>query len=368
MLKPLALFFFTFLLISCHGEPPAKQPMPVQVAVARTERGAEGYPYSAVVNPYTQVDVAFRTEGYIEDIPTRKAQGEIRILQAGDHITKGEILAEVNDEQYRDRVIEAAANVSKAEAERRKADLDYKRASALFATASITAPDYDTAREEFEVAQAAVVGTKAHLDKAKEDLNDTVLRSPLTGIILQRKIEVGSLVHAQAVGFVVADTSRVKVVFTVPDVVLSYTKLGSILSMRTQSLPEKIFTGIVTEVSPAAEVRTRVFAVTVTVANSNAELKTGMVMSLALAKRKSPPNRVVVPLSCLLTNPVKGKGFFVYVLELEKEILRARIRRVTPGPVLGNSIVILDGLSMGERVVSNGAAQLRDGEKVRVVP
>jgi len=355
-------------LVCCDRQPPVKQPMPIQVNVAETERGAEGYPYSAVVSPYTQVDVSFRTEGYIDIIPTRKALGDIRILQPGDYVAEGETLAEVNDEQYRDKVVEAAANVSKAEAARRKADLDYKRASALFATASITAPDYDAARKEYEVSQAAVVGSKAHLDRAKEELHDTVLRSPLSGVILERKIEVGSLVHSDSIGFVVADTSRVKVVFTVPDMMLIYAKLGSVVSLRTQSLPEKIFTGPVTEVSPMAETRTRVFAITVTVQNSNAELKTGMIMSLALDKLSIPPNRVVVPLSSLIMHPHGGEGFAVYVVELDHEVLRARLRRVIPGPVLGNSIVISQGLTVGERVVCNGAAQLEDGRAVRIVP
>ncbi|WP_299587086.1 efflux RND transporter periplasmic adaptor subunit [uncultured Microbulbifer sp.] len=342
--------------------------MPVQAAIARIESGVEGYPYSAVVNPYTQVNVAFRTEGYIDEIPTRKALDEVRILQGGDIVIRGEPLAIVNDEQYRDKVVEAAANVSKTEAARRKADLDYKRASALFATASITAPDYDAAREEYEISQAAVVGSKARLDHAKENLNDTVLRSPLTGVILQRKIEVGTLVHKDTVGFVVADTARVKVVFTVPDVVLSYIKLGSVLSMRTESMPGKVFTGQVTEISPEAEERTRVFAITVTVPNPDALLKTGMVMSLLLERGKAIRNRIVIPLSCLVTHSNGGEGFAVFVLQVDQKVLRAKVRRVIPGPVIGNRIVVLQGLTVGERIVSNGAAQLQDGQAVRIVP
>ncbi|WP_444939334.1 efflux RND transporter periplasmic adaptor subunit [Microbulbifer sp. JMSA002] len=368
MLRLLLLLVFLLLLSACQSEPPGKSPVPVQATVARTESGIEGYPYSAVVHPYTQVDVAFRTEGYIDEIPTRRALGKIRILQGGDRVIQGEPLAIVNDEQYRDKVVEAAANVSKAEAARRKADLDYKRASALFATASITAPDYDAAREEYEISQASVVGSKARLDNAKENLNDTVLRSPLTGIILQRNIEVGTLVQRDAVGFVVADISRVKVVFNVPDVVLSFAKLGSVISMMTESQPGKTFTGQVTEVSPKAEERTRVFAITVTVPNPNAILKPGMIMSLLLDKMRPQPNRVVVPLSCLVPQSNESEGFAVFVLEIDNNVLQAKLRRVVPGPVVGNNIVVLHGLKEGERVVSNGASQLQDGQAVRIVP
>ncbi|WP_444928123.1 efflux RND transporter periplasmic adaptor subunit [Microbulbifer sp. TRSA002] len=352
----------------CHRQPPERKPTPVEVFVARSQDAAAGYPYSAVVNPYTQVDVAFRTEGYVRVIPSRKALGQTRLLQGGDYVKRHEELAKIDDEQYRDRVVEAAANVSKAEAERRKADLNYKRATALFATASITAPDYDSAREEYEIAQAAVVGTKAHLDRAEEELRDTVLRSPLTGIILQRNIEVGTLVHSQSVGFVVADISRVKVVFSVPDIVLSYAPLGSVVSLRTESLPDLTFKGMITEVSPMADPRTRVFAITVTVDNPKAQLRVGMIMSLALDKIPIPPDRVLIPLSCLVAHPGKSKGFAVFVLERDSEVLRAKLRKVLPGQVVGNNIVIIQGLTEGEEVVSTGAAQLSDGKAIIVVP
>ncbi|AWF81752.1 hypothetical protein BTJ40_13460 [Microbulbifer sp. A4B17] len=356
------------ILVGCHRKPPEKKPTPVEVFVAHTESAAVGYPYSAVVNPYTQVDVAFRTEGYVRFIPERKALGRTRLLHGGDYVKRGEVLAKIDDEQYRDRVVEAAANVSKAEAERRKADLDYKRATALFATASITAPDYDAAREEYEIAQAAVVGTKAHLDRAEEELRDTVLHSPLTGIILQRKIEIGTLVHSQAVGYVVADISRVKVVFSVPDLALSYVPLGSVVSLRTESLPDIIYKGMVTEVSPMADPRTRVFAISVTVDNPKAQLRVGMIMSLAVDKIKIPPNRVVIPLSCLVAQPDNKKGFAVFVLVRDGKTLRAKLRNVLPGRVVGNNIVIIQGLTKGEEVVTTGAALLRDGEAVIVVP
>ncbi|WP_444944077.1 efflux RND transporter periplasmic adaptor subunit [Microbulbifer sp. ZKSA006] len=364
------LCLIAVLLVSgaCDRQPPEKMPTPVKVFIAHSQTAAASFLYSAVVNPYTQVDVAFRTEGYVRAIPTRAALGQTRLLQGGDYVKRHEVLAKIDDEQYRDRVAEAAANVSKAEAERRKADLDYQRASALFSSASITAPEYDSAREEYEIARAAVVGTKAHLDRAEEELRDTVLRSPLSGIILQRNIEVGSLVHGQTVGYVVADITRVKVVFSVPDLVLSYVPLGSVVSLRTESLPEQVFKGMVTEVSPMADSRTRVFAITVTVDNPQAHLRVGMIASLALDKIPAPVNRVIIPLSCLVALPGKPEGFAVFVLVRDGETLRAKIRQVHPGQVLGNDIAILQGLNEGERVVSTGAAQLRDGQAIIVVP
>ncbi|MFS1523344.1 efflux RND transporter periplasmic adaptor subunit [Microbulbifer sp. 2304DJ12-6] len=368
MLRVFIYCLALFSLAACHREPPVKQPRPVRVSVADGQSAVGGSPYSAVVTPYTQVNVAFRTNGYIEEISSREALGEVRILQAGDYVADRQILAKVNDEQYRDKVIEAVARVSEAEATRRKADLDFRRATILFAAASITAPDYDTARQEYEVSQAAVVGAKAQLDRAEEALNDTVLRSPLSGVILQRRIEVGTLVHPETVGFVVADVFRVKVVFSVPDIVLKDAKPGSVVTMRTESFPHQVFSGQVTEVAPQADQRTRVFAITVTLPNHNALLKTGMIMSLILDKAKIPPNQVVIPLSCLVTESVGGTGFAVFVLESDQGVLRARRRSVISGRVLGNDIAILQGLTAGERVVSTGAAQLQDGQPVTVVP
>lgn len=355
-------------LAGCSKSPPATQAVPVRVIQASAIEGTQGLRYAAEVTPYTQVDVAFRSDGYIASIAERPGLGQPRVLQPGDTVVKDEVLARVRDQQYRDSVIEAEANVSKAKAARQKAGLDYQRAQALIKTASITAPEFDAAREEYETAVAGVTGARARLDQANLKLHDTVLRAPMAGLILQRNIEMGSLVHSDSVGFVLADLSRVKVLFSVPDLVLKDLKLGSRLNIRTESLPNRVFHGAVTEIAPAADQRTRVFGITVTVPNPDGALKTGMIAALDVAALRLPAQQVVVPMASLVTAQDNPESFAVFVVKTEQQKIVARRQGVVTGQVLGNRIVISRGLSVGQRVIVTGAAQVRDGQAVAIVP
>ena len=108
--------------------------------VSLDEGGADGLVYSAQVEPDTQIDAAFRTDGYVTEIANRPGveDGKLRLLQTGDTVSKGEVLARIETEEYDDKVATAQANLDKAKAMTHKADQDYKRAVALRKTNSIT--------------------------------------------------------------------------------------------------------------------------------------------------------------------------------------------------------------------------------------
>ena len=213
LLTVLAVLALPFLA-SCESKPAATVITPVKVATAQALSSDTNLIYSAQVVPETQVDVAFRTDGYIASIKlVPGVDSREHILQPGDPVEADDVLARVEDEQYRDQVTKAQANLEKALAAARKGDQDFRRAQALNATESITAPDFDAAEKEYTSGNAAVKGAQAQLDEATLKLTETALIAPLSGIVQQRNIEIGTLVHSGSVGFVVANTGVVKVVF-----------------------------------------------------------------------------------------------------------------------------------------------------------
>lgn len=356
-------------LSACEAKPPAAVITPVRVEAAQPLSDDLSLTYSAQVVPETQVDVAFRTDGYIASIKLIPEDGSgQRLLQPGDEVQAGEVLARVKDEQYRDQVTKAEANLEKALAAARKGDQDFRRAKALNATRSITAPDYDAAEKEYSSANAAVEGARAQLDEANLKLSETALVAPLKGIVQQRNIEIGSLVHAGSIGFVVANTRVVKVVFGVPDTMLGDISLGSELAIHTASLPERSFAGKVTEIAPAADQRTRIFEVSVTVDNADGALRPGMVASLDVGKTLlAAGDIIVVPITAMVQAP--GGGFAVYIVETNPEGGSvARLRDVETGQILGNRITVTRGVAAGTQVIVTGTAQVVDNQPVKIVP
>ena len=247
----------------------------MRIQEVSTASGIGGIRYSANVIPRAQVDVAFKVNGYVDAIrQLQGADGRLRDLQQGDVVSGGSMLAKVRDTDYVDNVKKAQANLDKANAALEKATNDFRRATNLQATNSITGPDYDSAKQEYETTRPRSMPRKAQLNEAQTSLGYATLTAPMNGTLLQRKIEVGDLVGPGTTGFVLADVSYVKVVFGVPDVMLKRVALGHRIQISTASVPGKLFTGTVTAISPSADANTRVSEVEVSVPNAPASSAT----------------------------------------------------------------------------------------------
>ena len=357
-------------LAACEQEEPEPPPItPVRVEAVATETPQETLRYSANIQSDKTVDVAFKVGGYIKEISqVAGADGQTRDIQAGDQVSDGTVLAKVDPQQYDDQVKEAKAQLASANAALKKADADFKRATALYDSQSMTAPEYDTYRKEYESSQADVAGAKAQLHDAEVNLGYTELKSPLTGVVLQRNIEVGTLVSPQQVAFAVADVTSVKAVFGVPDVRLQDVKEGDPLSVTNETYPDRSFAGKVTEIAPAADSATRVFDVEVTLPNANGLLKVGMVVSLALTSGPAAEPVMLVPLTAVVRGASGPDAYAVYVVQKQDQNEVARLKEVQLGQVSGNRVAVTGGLEAGDRVIVSGTTLVGDGQDVKVIP
>ncbi len=361
------------LLVACTPKPPAAPSgIPVRTQQATTASGTNGIRYSANVIPRAQVDVAFKVNGYVDAIRQVKgADGRQRDLQQGDVVSSGSLLARVRDTDYVDNVTKAQANLDKANAALEKATNDFRRATNLQATNSITGPDYDSAKQEYETDKAAVDGARAQLNEAQTNLGYATLIAPMNGVLLQRKIEVGDLVGPGTTGFVLADVSYVKVVFGVPDVTLGSVVMGSKMRLTTASVPGRIFTGTITAIAPSADANTRVSEIEVSVKNADGALRDGMVASLEVPGRTGPATAhaeaVAVPLAAVVQKSPGDTGYAVFIVDSDGKKDVARLKPVELGQVVGNSVIVTAGLEAGARVITTGATIVRDGDAVRPI-
>ena len=380
--------------------------------------------YSASIRPNSQVEIAFKVGGYVEALAqARDAAGRWRHLQAGDTVAKGAVLARVRQSDYLAKVNQAGAQqgearsaletssaqlaearagvesnraqVADAQAAFDRAALDYDRAKNLFAAESITKTDYDAAKAQYEatrakldsargqleVSQARVVTARAQAGQAQAKirtaealtaeasipLQDTVLHAPTSGVVLERKVEVGALVTPNAPAFVLADLTSVKAAFGVPDLALRHVRTGDTLRLYTEALPGQEFTGHVSRVSPSADANSRVFDVEVTIPNPQGLLKPGMIASIEVREEAAQTEVAVVPLTAVVASKDGANAYAVYVVEGQGGGHRARLRRVALGAAFGNSVAVTEGVSAGELVVTTGATLIADGEQVQVV-
>src|SRR5215831_16331524 len=216
--------------------------------------------YSASIEPFAQVDLAFKSGGIIEQIyQVRGADGRMRNVEAGDWVSRDTQLAQVRELDYQHRLDSAEAQRGQATANFSEAEIAYTRESNLFQSASLVKPQFDqtkgryeslqaavtAAEEAVKAAEAGVANARVAVTDANVSLSDTSLRAPFTGWITARNVDRGSIVSGAVVGFSMIDTHAVKAVFAVPDTSLSKIRTGQRQTVMLDALRHEA-PGIVT--------------------------------------------------------------------------------------------------------------------------
>jgi RND family efflux transporter MFP subunit len=358
----------TTVLGGCHHEPalPAKPAIAVRLADVTLDQSTAGLRYSASLIPYAQVDLAFRNAGYITKVKQiRSADGRARNIGTGDYVTRGTVLAQIRLQDLKNQADESAAQVDAAVAQHTQAEQDFNRAKALYATQSLTKPEYDQAQARFDATLASVNQARAAQRQAQLSLGDSDLKAPLTGYILARNIDVGTLASPSAAAFTIADMSAVKATFGVPEDSINLVHLGQSLTLQLQNVAAQ-YSGRVTSISPSADARSRVFTVEVTLSNRHNTLKPGMIASVELGGKREA-SQPSVPLSAIVPYPGESGQFAVVVAGQESGQWKAHVRRVTVGATHGSSVSVT-GVKTGDKVAAVGAQLLKEGDSLSVIP
>lgn len=379
-------------LSSCQSQDKLeKLPLAVNVQVVSPYSPDGQSHYSAVIKPRLEVDLAFKIGGYVERI--LKVGG--RNVQEGDFVKKGTVLARVRASEYAMRVNQQKASLdevvqtqSRTEASLSESKIaldqsktDFERTQRLFNDQSATKPELESAKSRYEMNQERVREAEAQiaanqagharvsaaLGEAQLSLADAVLTAPFSGVIIKRNIEEGTLVNNGTVGFVIADTSSVKVSFGVPDVELANLHIGRSATITTETAPGEVFTGRITDIAPEADPRSRVFNVEVTLPNYRQRLLSGMVASLTMDTQSGKKALPAIPLNAIVRSSTDPEGYAVFVAKESDGKTVSEERQVKVGDAFGQMITVLSGLQSGEKVITNGSTRLVAGQEIRVV-
>jgi multidrug efflux system membrane fusion protein len=340
---------------------------PVRLAQVQSISTGSETRYSANIVPNAQVDLAFKSGGYVVSIrQVQGADGRLRSIDTGDWVSRGTVLAVVRQQDYTDRREQAQAQLARAQADFDHAKVSFDRTSNLYSSQSATKPEFDQAKAQYDSSIASLNNAKASLAEAQTALDDSSLRAPFDGWVIKRSVDVGALVGPTGAAFTIADTRSVRAVFGVPDNAMARIKLGQRQTITTDSFPDE-FSGRVSAISPAADPKSRVYSVEVTIPNPRNQLKSGMIASLALGGEILPTSVLAVPLSAVIRDPQNPQGFAVLIAEGPGDPITVRSRNVELGDAYGNMIQVFSGLNTGERVVTAGSTLVRSGDKVRVM-
>ncbi len=192
----------------------------------------------------------------------------------------------------------------------------------------------------------------AHIESSGQIQNNFEVKSPVSGVVLVKRVNVGDYVSAGDPLYEVSNLSRVWALFDAYESDLPWLKLGDAISFTSESFPGKVFKGRISFIDPVINPDTRTASVRVEIDNSNGSLKPGMfITGSSRSVLSGGTNDIVVPQSAVLWT---GTRSLVYVKTPDTVNPAFAMREVTLGPSVGNGYVILDGLQVGDTIVTNG--------------
>ncbi|MBD8893895.1 efflux RND transporter periplasmic adaptor subunit [Roseibium litorale] len=295
-------------------------------------------------------DIAFRVAGRISE----------RLAGVGDHVIKGQILARLDLQQQKSDLDAARASVASSSAILTNASLSLDRQKALLSKGFTTRSDYDSAEQDYRVAQGNLEGAKARLADAEKTLDETILRAEEAGVITERSAEAGQVVQPGEKVFSIARDGDRDAVFQVYEGLLSNDLEGSDFSIWLVSDPGVKATGHLREISPTIDPATGSVRVKLSILNPPEGMTLGAPISGAARFREE--RTVILPWSSLSSQDDDPAVWVV-----DPQTSRVSLRKVMVSRYDNNRILLGDGLSDGEIVVTAGGQYLYPGLKVETV-
>lgn len=337
-----------------------RAPLPVDAAaVAKTALAEDIQVVGNLVGNAT-VQVVPKVGGRLETVRVR----------IGDTVNQGQVIASIEDNEIREQVrqAEAAFEVSKATIRQREADLKFaqsnlERSRSLFNRSLLPRQSLDDAdaryqasNAQLDLARAQNNQSGARLQELRLTLGNTIIRSPVTGFVGQRFLDVGGFASTNQPVFSVVDIRPVRLVANLVERDVRRVRAGTPAVVEVDAFPGETFTGQVGRVAPVFDPQTRTAQMEIEVPNPAARLKPGMYARVSL-RVGDKPDALAVPRNAVLDRE-GARGVFVI------DGQTARYRTVETGIQNEAHVEILSGLREGERVVTTGAGALQDGDRV----
>ncbi len=302
---------------------------------------------------YKDLSTDFRVNGTFEPIQELSLPSEISgqivkvLVNEGDYVRVGQILAIVKKDAIEIDVTQAQNNLQNAIADNQRFENAYK-------TGGVTKQQLDQSRLQLKNARAVVEAQSLRV-------RDTNVKATIAGVINKRNIEPGSVVAPGTPMFDIVNVSRLKLKVAVNETEIVNLKVGQTVKVLASVLPQDEFVGKITFIAPKADASLN-FPVEIEVSN-NSKLKAGMYGTAVFSSAKDTSNTkplAVIPAAAFVNGVSSNKVFVV-----ENNI--AKLTDVVAGRVVGDNVEILSGLKEGATVVTSGQINLTDGAKVKVV-
>lgn len=305
---------------------------------------------------------------------TAKGTGRLEKLHfdVGDRAKKGDLIAELEDDELQQQVNRATASIAVTEAffEQRRAERDnavaeVKRAQELLDEQLISPQEFASTKTGLAVVNAQVKLAEAQTQQAEAELKELKIRlaqtkvySPMTGIIATRNVDEGALISPAMPIVRIVNLTTMVTRGNVPERNIGRLRIGNKATVRVDAIPDLVFTGRVARIAPVLDAATRSALIEIDIPNPQGGLKAEMFARIEL-DLGTTRNAVLIPREGLV---LRGQQPGVYTVEGD----RPTFREIETGMTTGDQVEVLANLGPGVKIVGRGATMLREGDRIRV--
>lgn len=294
-------------------------------------------------------------------------------LDVGQRVREGQLLAELDAEQFETRIENREASVAEAEASLAQAEDDLARSQQLLERGVGTVVSRDENRTAALQARARLTQAEKDLASAREDLADSKLYTPFDGIIDTVEADSFATVSAGQTIVTLYEQTDYEVSFSVSFDVIEQLVVGTPATVRLADDPDTVLAAVVSELGERAGTVSS-FPVVVQLEDVVPQLKAGMAVEVAFEFDLPAATGHLIPITAAIADvalpedagPNSIIELEVYVFDAKTSTVRRR--RITMAGIRGNQFLVIDGLTPGERVATKGVAFLRDGMAVKLLP
>ena len=285
--------------------------------------------YTSTVQPYVKNNIVPQAGGRITKIN----------VEIGDFVKAGQVLAEIDK-----------AQLQQAQLSLKNQEVELARLKSLYEAGGLSKSDLDAIELQYNV-------TKTQVENL---LENTVLRSPINGVVTARNYDVGDMCSMSAPIFTVEQIIPVKLLVGISESDYSKVKKGDSVEIKADAVPDKTFYGKINRIYPTIDPATRTFTVEVVVQNNYRTLRPGMFVRATV--NFGTNNNIVIPDVAVVKQQGSGERF-VYILNQDGTVT---YQKVVLGVRMGAEYEVLEGLEDGATIVTGGQIRLKDGIKVTV--
>jgi len=274
---------------------------------------------------------------------TAQVSGRVEVINfdVDDTVNAGDVILRIRDNEYQARLQKARAALAEAKAGLKDAQLEFERVSGLVKKKLISQSRFDRIKANYQAAEARVAASEASIAEAQEQLNNTVIRAPYSGVVVERHIELGETTHIGQKIMTGFSLQNLRVRAYVPQSLINAVRLHRSARVILLDGQSSIETESLT-IFPYADAENHAFQVRANLTQYDQALYPGMLVKVAFIIDNT--QRLMIPRGALVyRSEVAG----VYVIDENQKLA---FRQVRPGHNFDDKIEILSGLEVGEKI------------------